>query len=74
MKVFGWSGGYKGSEVVETLLETSHRGTEWRSSKYTFVVPENGFDDIWLEYQQRSSDARADYTRSIFKNVQIWRA
>jgi hypothetical protein len=74
MKVFGWSGGYKGSEVVETLLEKSHRGGEWRSSRYTFTVPENGFNDIWLEYQQKSPDSRADYTRSIFKNVQIWRA
>ena len=74
IKVCAWSGGYKGSEIVETLLEKDQRGTEWKSCKYTFTVPENGFDDIWIEFQQKSSDAKRDTSRSFFKNLQIWRA
>lgn len=74
MRVCGWADGYKGSEEYELLLDLSHEGTSWRSSKHTFVVPDNGFDNIWLEFQQRSSDERGAPSISLMKNVQIWRA
>jgi hypothetical protein len=74
MKVAAWSGGYKASEVVETLLEETHRGVEWKSCKYTFDVPTNGYQDIWIEFRQDSPNRSGYTSSSIFKNVQIWRA
>ena len=74
MKVFAWAGGYKASEVVETLLEENHRGSEWKSCKYIFDVPTNGYEDIWIEFRQDSPISVGYTSASIFKNVQIWRA